>query len=107
MLGRQWVSLCKTTAGVSLSMSPPHQQLAHSTEKKKSQIFYSSHTFWQQQNEWMFQPQERGICCMQIDFQIAFTLELNQHLTAVRHYIYSPEAHQGDYCLHFTECKAE
>lgn len=36
MLGRRWVSLCETTAGVSLSMPQPHQHLSHTSETHKS-----------------------------------------------------------------------
>lgn len=38
MLGRQWVSLCENTAGVSLSVAQPQQHLAHSSENHKSSI---------------------------------------------------------------------
>lgn len=75
MLERQRVRLCETTAGVSLSTAQPHQHLCRS---EKSQIFHSSHTFWQEQNEWVLHAAgERGagaIWCMQSDFEICFTL---------------------------------
>lgn len=43
MLGRQWVSLCETTAGGSLSTAQPHQHLSRSSDKKITNLPFHAH----------------------------------------------------------------
>lgn len=73
MLGREWVRLCETTAGASLSTAKPHQHLTWSSEK--SHNFYSLHTFRQEQNNSMLHTTgNKWVYFMQSDFDICFIL---------------------------------